>query len=172
MNVLLTIAVFSGMNLFFLKGSPNLLVRITPVVPTNQVTLLYSFRGADWKTMEFVDVGQTVDAVITAPESLRIVGLYAVYGNTIDDNKKNLYLYEVKRSPKMLMPFSLADLEAMLKQARKKIVSGVHSDEGIALLDYILEIAPLIPYIKDSEMESTKQRIQGEAAELKVQAGH
>jgi hypothetical protein len=71
----------------------------------------------------------------------------------------------------MLMPFSLADLDAMLKQARKKIVSGIHADEGVALLDYILEIAPLIPYIKDSEMEATKQRIQGEAAELKVQAG-
>jgi len=169
MNVLLTIAVFSGMNLFFLKGSPNLLVRITPVTPTQEVTLFYSFRGSDWDTMYFVDIGQTVDAVITTPESLRVVGLYAVYGNTVDDNKKNLYLYEVKRSPKMLMPFSLIDLEAMLKQARKKIVSGVHVDEGVALLDYILEIAPFVPYIKDSEMEATKQRIQGEAAELKVQ---
>jgi hypothetical protein len=171
MNILLTIAMFSGMNLFFLKGSPNLLVRITPVAPTQQVTLFYSFRGSDWDTMNLVDIGQTVDAVITAPESLRVVGLYAVYGNTVDDNKKNLYLYEVKRSPKMLMPFSLADLEAMLKQAKKKVLSGVHADEGVALLDYILEIAPLVPYIKGSEMEARKLLIQSEAAELKVQAG-
>jgi hypothetical protein len=171
MNVLLTIALFSGLDLFFLKDSPNLLVRITPVAQTQQVTLFYSFRGADWKTMEFVDIGQTVDAVITAPESLRVVGLYAVYGNTVDNNKGNLYLYEIKRSPRFLMPVSLADLQKMLDQARKKIVSGIHADEGVALLDYILEIAPLIPYIKDSEMEATKQRIQGEAAELKVQAG-
>ena len=171
MNILLTIAMFSGMNLFFLKGSPNLLVRITPATPTQQVTLFYSFRGADWDTTNLVDIGQTVDAVITAPESLRVIGLYAVYGNTVDDNKKNLYLYEVKRSPKMLMPFSLSDLEAMLKQAKKKIISGVHADEGVALLDYILEIAPFVPYIKGSEMEAHKLLIQSEAAELKVQAG-
>jgi hypothetical protein len=121
--------------------------------------------------MNLTDVGTYVDAVITAPEAIRVVGLYAVYGNTADDNNKNLYLYEVKRSPKMLMPFTLVDLDVMLKQARKKVLSGVHADEGVALLNYILEIAPLVPYIKGSEMEATKQRIQTEAAELKVQAG-
>jgi len=171
MNVLLTIALFSGMNLFFLKDSPNLLVRITPVVTTQQVTLFYSFRGTDWDTMNLTDVGTYVDAVIVPPEPLRVVGLYAVYGNTIDDNKKNLYLFEIKRSPKMLMPFTLTDLDAMLKQARKKVLSGVHADEGVALLDYLLEIAPLIPCIKGSEQETNKLLLQSEAAALKIQAG-
>jgi hypothetical protein len=171
MNAIIAVALFTGMNLFFVKDSPNLLARILPETPTQQITLYYSFHGADWDTMDLNDFGVSADAVIVPPESLRVVGLYAVYGNTVDDNKKNLYLYEVKRSPKMLMPFTLADLQAMLKQARKKITSGIHADEGVALLDYILEIAPLIPYIKGTALEADRLMLQNEAAELKVQAG-
>jgi len=171
MNVLIAVALFTGMDLFFVKDSPNLLARILPETPTQQVTLYYSFQGADWDTMNLVDFGAYADAVIVPPESVRVVGLYAAYANTVDDNKNNLYLYEVKRSPKMLMPFALADLKAMLKQARKKIISGVHADEGVALLDYILEIAPLIPFIKGSALESDRLTLQSEAAELKAQAG-
>jgi hypothetical protein len=169
MNILLTLALFSGLDLFFLKDSPNLLARILPEVPTDQITLFYSFRGTTWDTVNLTDIGKYVDAVIVPPESLRVVGLYAVYGNTVDDNKGNLYLFEVKRSPKMLMPISLSELETMLKQARKKITSGIHADEGVALLDYILEIASVMPCIKGSPLETNKLILQSEAAELKKQ---
>jgi hypothetical protein len=171
MNVLIAVALFTGMDLFFVKDSPNLMARVLPETPTQQITLYYSFQADNWDTMNLRDFGVYADAVIVPPESLRVVGLYAAYGNTVDDNQHKLYLYEVKRSPKMLMPFTLADLQAMLKQAKKKIISGTHADEGVALLDYILELAPYIPFIKGSAMDADRLMLQSEAAELKVQAG-
>ncbi len=168
MNLLLALALVSGLDLFFMKDSPNLLARIVPTAPAAQLTLMYSFQGTNWQEMTLPINGQYVDAVLTAPESLKVIGLYVVYDHgQRDDNQGKLYLYEIKRSPRFLMPFSLADLETMLGQARKKIKSGIHADEGMALVDYILEIAPLVPCLPGTEQETKKLILQTEAAELK-----
>lgn len=168
MNLLLAIALCSGLDLYFVKDSPNLIARIVPEVMANQVTLLYSFKATDWDTMTLIVNDRYLDAVIVPPESAKVIGLYCVYDNgSRDDNKGKLYIYEMKRSPRFLMPFSVADLETMLASARKKILSGTHADEGLALVDYILEVAPLVPCLPGSDQEMKIKILQSEAAELK-----
>ncbi len=170
MNLLLAIALCSGLDLYFVKDSPNLIVRIVPEVTANQITLLYSYKAADWDTMSLLVNDRFIDAVLAPPESLKVIGLYYLYDNgTRDDNKGKLYLYEIKRSPRFLMPFSVADLETMLASAKKKILSGTHADEGMVLVDYILEVAPLVPYLPGTEQETKITILQSEAAELKKQ---
>ena len=67
----------------------------------------------------------------------------------------------------MLLPFSVVDLETVLKQARKKIVSHSHVDEAIILLDYLEGMLKVMPFIKGSDAEFRKNTMLSEIAELK-----
>jgi len=168
MNSLLIIALMANLNLYFLKDSPNLLVRIVPEENTDRLTLYYSFAGEKWDSMEVQSYTTHFDAVIAPPETISIVGFYFKYNDRIDDNKGALYLYEVKKSPRMILPFSLNYLETVLKQARKKIINQNYIDEAITIIDYVEKTLNTIPYKKDSEQEIKIGALLSEVNELKA----
>ena len=169
MNLLLAIAIFAGVDVYFLKDSPDLLVRVLPEIQTEQLSLYYSFSGQDWDSMVIEKEGRFFDAVLQSPDMPSIVGIYAVYDDYVDDNSGNLYLYELKLFPKMLMPFSLTDLETIIIQARKKIMARIHIDEAITLLDYADHMLSVVPYIKNSPNELRKNTLQIEVNKLRGQ---
>jgi hypothetical protein len=172
MNILLAVSLFTSVNVYFLKNSQDLLVRVIPPQGVYEIVLYYSFSGEDWhsRTVQSYE-GMNFDAAVTPPESLSMIGVYYTYDvNTVintDDNKGMLYLYEVKRSPRMLMPFSMDIIEPLLKQARKKINAQKHVDEAIALLDYVDGLLRVLPFKKGSDLEIKKQILEAEAKELR-----
>jgi hypothetical protein len=161
----------AGINLFFLKDSPDLLVKISPAQEVDQVTLHYNYSGTQWQSVKVPKTGQEFNVVLDAPDTLKVVGLYCGYDSYQDDNSGELYLYEVSRNPKMLMPFTFADLDVMIGQARKKITSGVHVSEAIRLLDYLDELLMLIPVIKNSSGEQKRDFLRIEVRELQERVG-
>ncbi len=172
MNLLLAIAIFCGVDVYFLKDSPDLLVRFIPEHQIEQLTLHYSFEGSLWGSKVVRKEGQFFDAVIRTPLDARIVGIYAVYvDGTVDDDEGQPYLYELSIYPRMLMPFFLSDLEVVVAQARKKIATNTHVDEAIALLDYVDGILRVLPVIADSQGESKKNILRVEVKRLKAQIG-
>jgi hypothetical protein len=172
MNLLLAITIFCGVDVYFLEDSPDLLVRIIPEHQVEQLTLHHSFEGSLWGSKVVKKEGQFFDAVIKTPLDARIVGLYAVYfDGTVDDNQGKPYLYELSIYPRMLMPFNISDLEVVIAQARKKIVTDTHVDEAIALLDYVDSILNVLPVIADSQGESKKRILQVEVKRLREQVG-
>jgi hypothetical protein len=172
MNLFLTVALLSGLDLFFVKDSPNLLARVEPAGQAQAIIIKYSFSGADWKSVLAEPAGQYYDAVIAPPESLNVVGLFFEDDNgRVYDNSGMLYIYEVRKSPKMLIAISINDIETVLKQARKKIVLKKHVDEALALLDYAAELLADIPFIKGSELEIKKDILASELNELRALSG-
>ena len=172
MNLFLAMVVFCGLDVYFLKDSPDLLVRILPERQVEQLTLKYSFSGEMWGSMAVQKQGQFFDAKIKTPLDARIVGLYCVRDDgSVDDKDGQLYLYELSIYPRMLMPFSIADLEVVIAQADKKITSKVHVDEAITLLDYADGILNVLPYVPDSPGETRKNMLQEEVNRLKVLVG-
>jgi hypothetical protein len=99
----------------------------------------------------------------------RIVGIYCVYDDYVDDNNGDLYLYELKIFPRMLMPFSLADLRTIVGQARKKILARIHTDEAITLLDYADNMLAAVPYVKNSQNELSRNTLEIEVHKLRGQ---
>jgi hypothetical protein len=172
MNILLTILLFTGMDLYFLKGSPDLLVRILPEVQVERATLYYSFSKTDWDSVTIEKQERFFNTVLRTPDTLNVVGVYCIYDNgTVDDDNGQPYLYEVKIFPRMLMPFSIKDLKVMIGQARKKIMSGVHVDEAITLLNYIDNMLRIVPVIKNSPNEAKRDLLRIEVQELRDQLG-
>ena len=170
MNVLLIIALLGSLDLYFLENSPNLLVRIVPEIASENVMLYYSFSGTEWDSVLLEQRGRFVDATLQTPEDISVLGLYARYADgIIDDDNGEPYLYEVKLFPKMLMPFSLVDLEVMTEQARKKIISGVHVDEAITVLTYVREMLGVVPVIKGSSAEMKRNLLDIEVNKLENQ---
>jgi hypothetical protein len=172
MNFLLVIVITCGLDVYFLKDSPDLLVRVVPEYQVEQLTLHYSFSGTLWGSMPVEQKGVFFDAVIKTPLDARIVGLYAVYGDGhMDDDDGQPYLYELSIYPRMLMAFSANDLEVVIAQARRKIVTNTHVDEAIALLEYVGGILKDLPVIPDSPGEAKKNIMQSEVDKLKAQVG-
>jgi hypothetical protein len=172
MNMLLAMLVFCGLDVYFLEDSPDLLVRIVPERQVEQVTLRYSFSGEIWGSMSVAKRGQFFDATIRTPLDARIVGLYVVYDDgSTDDRDGQLYLYELSIYPRMLMPFSVADLEVVIAQAEKKIASKTHVDEAITLLGYVDGILSVLPVIPESPGAARKSTLQEEVDRLKMLVG-
>jgi hypothetical protein len=170
MSLLLAFTIFAGLDLYFLKDSSDFLVRIIPETETEQINLYYSFSGSHWDSVSVKKRGQFFDAVITPPVYFDIVGFYAVNDSgNIDDNNGGLYLYEIKMSPRMIMPISLADLETMLNQARQKIIADTDIDEAIQLLDYVGNTLVFIPFIKDTPSELKRNSLYIEVNNLRKQ---
>lgn len=167
MTGLITIMLVANLNLYFLKDSPNLLVRISLKENATSLTLYYSFKSEKWDSTEAHFFTTHFDAVIVPPETISIVGFYYKYNGQIDDNNGALYLFEVKKSPRMIMPFSLNYLETVLKQARKKIINRTHLDEAITLIDYVEKTLNTIPYKKGTAQELKITVLISEVAELK-----
>lgn len=168
MNLLIILTIISGVNLYFLKNSSDLMVRYTSKESVNQITIYYSFSGNEWNSITLEPTGNFFDGVIAPPEGIEIVGIYAGYPDgRVDDNKGMLYLFEIKSSPRMLLPFKITDLEVMLRQARKKIISGKHIDEAITLLNYVERMIEVMPYVKGTELEIKKNILNSELEELK-----
>ncbi len=171
MNWVILIALSANLNLYFLKNSPNLLVRVVPTQNVNQLVLYYSFSTEKWDSVDAQSYSTHFDAIIVPPETTTIVGFYFKYDNQIDDNKGLLYLYEIKRSPRMILPFSLDYLETILKQARKKILNQTHIDEAMTLIDYAEKTLKVLPYKKGGEQELKFNLLLNEVNELKVLVG-
>ncbi|MEO0184442.1 MAG: hypothetical protein ABIL22_06995 [candidate division WOR-3 bacterium] len=171
MSWVILFALMANLNLYFLKDSPNLLVRVVPAQGTKRLLLYYSFSAEKWDSVEAQSYTTHFDAVITPPETTTIVGFYFKYDNQIDDNKGLFYLFEVKRSPRMILPFSLDYVETVLKQARKKILSQTHIDEAITLIDYAEKTLTALPYKKGGEQEIKFSLLLSEVNELKVLVG-
>lgn len=169
MNLLVAIAIFCSVDVYFLKDSPDLLVRVVPEVQTESVTIYYSFWGTQWDSTRVEKQGRFFDAVLRAPDMPRIVGIYCVYDDYVDDNNGDLYLYELKIFPRMLMPFSLADLKTIVGQARKKILARIHIDEAITLLDYADNMLAAVPYVKNSPNELSRNTLEIEVHKLRGQ---
>jgi hypothetical protein len=170
MNILLALALVSGLDVYFLKDSPNLVVRIFPDIKTEYITIYYSFSGTNWDSTVVEEQGQFFDAVLKSPDTVNVVGVYFMYDNDkVDDNNGALYLYEINIFPRLLMPFSIDDLETMIAQARKKIVSRVHVDEGITLLDYIERMLKVIPVIEGSSNQVKRDILSVDVKELRDQ---
>ena len=170
MNLLLALTIFTGMDLYFLKDSNDLLVRILPKVQTEQITLYYSFSGTDWNSKVLEKRGQFFDAVITPPANLMIVGLYATYNGKTDNNEGALYLYEVKNYPRMIMPFSISVLDVILEQVRKKIkMTGRFYDEGVTLLYYVDNMVKFLPVVENTPNEIKRDMLKIDVQKLKEQ---
>lgn len=170
MNLLLAITICASVDLYFLKDSPDLLVRVLPEAQIEQLTLYYSFSGTDWDSMVVQKEGRVFNVILRSPDTLNVIGIYCVYDNGyIDDNNGKTYLYELKIFPRMLMPFSMADLEVMIEQARKKIISGIHVDEAITLLDYVDHRLTVVPVIKNSPNELKRETLRVEVNQLRSQ---
>lgn len=172
MNLLLAITICAGVDLYFLKDSPDLLVRFLPEIQTEKVTLYYNFSDTGWGSMPVEKRGQFFDAILRTPDTLNILGIYFMYDNEdIDDNNGELYYYEVKIFPRMLMSCSIAEFEKMVDQAKKKIMSSTHVDEAITLLDYVDRVLTLMPVIKDSPNELKRNTLRIEVEELRSRIG-
>ncbi|MEO0123027.1 MAG: hypothetical protein ABIL69_03375 [candidate division WOR-3 bacterium] len=168
---LILISFIAQLNLYFLKDSPNLLVRIKLETPAQQIILYYSFGDAKWDSVIAQSYATHFDAVIPAPDTINAVGFYFLYDGKLNNNNGNLYLYEVKKSPRMILPLSIDYLETILKQARKKITSQTHIDEGIALVEYVEKTLKTIPYLKGSELDNKINLLMSEVNELKALGG-
>ncbi|MBE0434172.1 hypothetical protein IBX73_12030 [candidate division WOR-3 bacterium] len=172
MNLLMAVLVFCGLDVYFLKDSPDLLVRIIPQQAVEHVTLKYSFGGDLWGSMAVDKQGQFFDATIKTPLDARIVAFYVVYDDgRVDDRDGQLYHYELSIYPRMLMPFSIADLEVVIGQADSKIAKKTHVDEAITLLNYADGILNVLPVVPDSPCAARKARLQAEAARLRTLVG-
>lgn len=170
MNMLLVITLLGSVDLYFLENSTDLLVRIVPEIESENVMLYYSFSGTAWDSILLEQRGRFVDVTLQTPEDISVIGLYARYADgIIDDDNGEPYLYEVKLSPKMLMPFALVDLEVMAEQARKKIMSGIHVDEAITVLAYVREMLGVVPVIKGSPSELKRNLLEIEVSKLENQ---
>lgn len=173
MNILLVLVLLGGMDLYFLKDSSDLLLRIIPETQTEQISLYYSFSDTNWDSVVVKQRGKFFDAVITPPVNLDIVGFYAIYDNgDVDDNNGYLYLYEVKRSPRMIMPISMAELETILSQAEMKITANVDIDEAITLLNYVENTLVFLPVVRNSSNEVKKNMLLAEVENLREQIGY
>ncbi len=173
MNLLCILALFSSVNLVFMKDSPDVMVRVVPEINVEEVMIHYSFSGNQWGTLTVQRIDGTFDATLKTPDDVKVVGVYVVYGNNYrDDNDGSLYLYEVSIFPRFLMPISLQDLGVMLEQARKKITSGVHVSEAIRLLDYLDVMLPVLPYIENTPAAAKRETLLQDVALLKQQVGH
>ncbi len=168
---LLVIPLIAQLNLYFLKDSPNLLVRIKPEIPAQQIILYYSFGNEKWDSVIARSYTTHFDAVVAAPDTINAVGFYFLSDGNLNNNKGNLYLFEVKKSPRMILPLSIEYLETMLKQARKKITSQTHMDEGITLVEYVDKILKTIPYLKGSELDLKRHLLMSEVNELRTLTG-
>jgi hypothetical protein len=172
MNLVLALVMFCGLDVYFLKDSPDLLVRIVPERQVEQLNLKYSFAGDLWGSTVVQRQGQFFDATIKTPLDAKIVGLYVVYDDgTVDDKSGQLYMYELSIYPRMLMLFSVADLEVVIAQAEKKITSKTHVDEAVTLLDYVGGILSVLPVVPDSPGEARKTTLQEEVNRLKMLVG-
>jgi hypothetical protein len=172
MNLVLALVMFCGLDVYFLKDSPDLLVRIVPERQVEQLNLKYSFAGDLWGSTVVQRQGQFFDATIKTPLDAKIVGLYVVYDDgTVDDKSGQLYMYELSIYPRMLMLFSAADLEVVIAQAEKKITSKTHVDEAVTLLDYVGGILSVLPVVPDSPGEARKTTLQEEVNRLKMLVG-
>jgi len=171
-NVLLILALFGDLNLYFLESSPDLLVRIVPEIESENVMLYYSFSGTAWDSVLLEQRGRFIDATLQTPENISVIGLYARYASgAFEDDNGEPYLYEVKLFPRMLMPFSLVDLEVMTEQARKKVMSGIHVDEAITVLAYVRDMLGVVPVVKGSPAEAKRDVLQTEVDKLTNQLG-
>lgn len=163
MNACMIFFLISGVELYFVENSPDLLVKVSPSIQTQQVAVCYSFNSTMWDT-----VGATLDeykftAVIRTPDSLKVVGMYCLFDNgAVDDNGGELYLYEVSTSPRFLFKISLENLGTMLAQAKKKVMSKTHVDEAMLLLEYVGSILAVVPYVPGSAQEMRKNTLQSE----------
>jgi hypothetical protein len=172
MNCLLVAILVCGLDVYFLKDSPDLLVRVVPENQIEKLTLHYSFSGALWGSRTVEREGAFFDAVIKTPLDARIVGLYAIYDDgTIDDKDGQPYMYELSIYPRMLIPFSVDDLEVMIAQARRKIATNTHVDEAIALLEYVGGLLKDLPVIPDTPGEAKRNVLQVEVNELRSRVG-
>lgn len=172
MNLLMAGLVFCGLDVYFVKDSPDLLVRIIPRQQVEQVTLKYSFSGEVWGSTAVERMGQFFEATLQTPPDARIVGLFAIYDDgTVDDKEGQPFLYEVSTSPRMLMPFSIADLEVVIGQADSKITRRTHVDEAIMLLDYAAGILNALPVVPDSPAAARKATLQAEVVRLRQAVG-
>lgn len=170
MNTIFTILILGSLQLFFVKDSPDLIIRIIPDRDVNYVTIYFSFSGTTWDTIRIHEADGMLQGMIKSPEAPEVIGFYCRYDNgAIDDNDGHLYLYEVKTSPRMLMPFSYDVLDVMLKQARKKIITHTHVDEAITLLDYIDRMLEVVPFISGSPDAAQREFMQIKAKSLREQ---
>ncbi len=170
MNLIL-ISLITQINLYFLKDSPNLLIRIKPESPAQQVIIYYNFGSEKWDSVIAQSYVTHFSAVIPAPDTVNTVGFYFLYDGKLNNNNGNLYLFEVRKSPRMILPLSLEYLETMLKQARRKITSQTYIDEGITLVEYVGKTLKTIPHLKGSEMEIKINLLMSEVNELKALGG-
>ena len=156
------------LELFFLKDSPDLMVRITSEVKSDRVQLYYSFKGTDWDTMNLSANNNVFEARIKAPDKFKLIGAYFAYPDgVIDDNKGELYLHEISISPRMILPFSLSQLEVMVDQAKSKIAKHTHVDEAVMLLDYVDEMLGELPYVENTMIELNRNIIRSNIENLR-----
>jgi len=172
MNLLLAILLTCGLDVYFLKDSPDLLVRVVPQYPVERLTLHYSYSTTLWGSMVLEQKGAFFDAVTKTPLDARVFAVYAVYDDgTVDNDKGQPYMYELSIYPRMLVPFAISDLEVVVAQARRKIATNTHVDEAIALLEYLDGILKDLPVISGSPGEAQKDLLKTEVDRLRLQVG-
>jgi hypothetical protein len=163
MNMLMTVIMISGVELYFVENASDLLVKVSPSIETQQVAVCYSFHSVAWDTVVATWDQNKYTAVIHSPDSLKVIGMYCLYdGAAIDDNNGELYLYEVSTSPRFLYRISLENLGTMLAQVKKKVLSKTHVDEAMLVLEYVGSILGAVPYIPGSAQEFQKNALQSE----------
>lgn len=168
MNTVMLLLMCTSLEVFFLKDSPDLMVRIVPDAKSELIQLHYSFKGTSWDTMNLLVNNGIFEGRIRFPEDIKIFGAYFVYPDgRIDDNKGDLYLYEISTFPRMILPFSIAQLEKMVNQAKNKIAKRTHVDEAVMLLDYVGDMIDVLPYIENTMTELNRNVIKANLENLR-----
>ncbi len=163
----LLLLIIGQLSLYFLKNSPDLLVRIKPEIPTQEVILYYNFGNTKWDSTSARSYITYFDAIIPLPETSDVAGFYFLTDGRVNNNKGELFLFEIKKSPRSILPLSLDYLDLMLQQARKKVINRIYIDEAIALIDYVERTLKMVPYLKGSEGELKINLLKNEINELK-----
>ncbi len=163
MNTIMLLLLCTRVDLFFMKDSPDLIMRIAPSTRCETIQLIYSFKGNQWDTLNLTADNNIFETRIKTPDEIKLLGAYFIYPDgVIDDNKGAFYMYEVSTFPRMILPFSLSQLEVMVEQAQNKIVKQVHVDEGVMLLNYADELLEELPYIENTTYELNKNKIKSD----------
>jgi hypothetical protein len=168
MNALMLMLLCTRLELFFLKDSPDLMVRIMPDAASERIQLCYSFKSTAWDTMNLSANNNIFEARISTPDDVKLLGAYFIYPDgVIDDNNGGLYLYEISIFPRMILPFSLAQLEKMVDQAKNKVAKRRHLDEAVMLLDYVDAVIEQLPYVENTMIELNKNIIKSNIEDLR-----
>jgi len=171
--VLLAVVILAGPSLFFFKGKNELVIKYVPGVAAGQYTVVVAKNDSPWEETSMKRSGSWLYHLVGYDSTIRSVACYFRSGTMVDDNFGMLYLYEVKTTPRMILPVSTKRLDVMLKTADAKLqrrATRHDASEAITSINYVSEILNSIPDpMHECLFRTEKRRLLDYAASLLTQ---